>query len=145
MLQYSKQTSTAMSKAVLGSCLAFLLTFSPCVLTPEVRREFSIVAGLLTLLPDASVFPKMSVTCHACIAKKATYSCGTVGDSHPAHIPCAFTFPINRRKSNHNSAAKLYRKYETTKKTEINYPLAHKKRTESRSFVCIIPRHIKQY
>ena len=50
------------------------------------------MAGLLTRRQEASVFPKISVTFRrlrktssACSVIRATYSCGTVGDSH--HIP----------------------------------------------------------
>lgn len=41
------------------------------------------MAGLLTLSPNANVFPKKLSDFVTCTVKKTTHSCRTVGDSHP--------------------------------------------------------------
>lgn len=43
-----------------------LLVLFSCILTPEVRKRLSIMAGLLTSSSGTSVFPKISVTHIAC-------------------------------------------------------------------------------
>jgi hypothetical protein len=79
------------------------------------------VAGILTLLPVASAFPKISVT-SLLASYNTTYSCGTVGDFHPGSYAEPFSVPILIGRRTTISLAKVTRKNKTPKFFPLKTP-----------------------